>query len=63
MMRQTLINQSYREKKRGRSNRSVTAPSAIGIFPMVPPLNKFVRRLLALSIKFLFSFGFSTLVD
>jgi hypothetical protein len=62
-MRQTSINQSYREKKRGQSNRSVTAPSAIGIFPMAPPLSKFVRRLLALSIMFLFFFGFSRLGD
>nr|AFK42094.1 unknown [Medicago truncatula] len=46
-------NQSYSEKKRGRSNKSVTAPSAIGIFPKLPPLNKFVKRLLALSNTFL----------
>lgn len=47
------MNQSYKEKKRGLPKRSETAPSAVGIFPMVPPLKKFVRRLLALSNKFI----------
>lgn len=57
------MNQSYSEKKRGRSNKSVTAPSAMGIDPRFPPLKRFVRRLLALSSKFLFVFGSSVLVD
>ena len=59
----TSMNQSYSEKKRGRSNKSVTAPSAMGIDPRFPPLKRFVRRLLALSNKFLFVFGSSVLVD
>lgn len=59
----TSKNQSYREKKRGRPNKSETAPSAVGIDPRLPPLNKFVRRLLALSSKFLLVLGSSVLVD
>uniref|UniRef100_A0A0V0HHF8 Putative ovule protein n=1 Tax=Solanum chacoense TaxID=4108 RepID=A0A0V0HHF8_SOLCH len=50
-------------KKSGRSKRSVTAPSAIGIDPIFPPLNRLVRRLLALSNKFIFVFGSSVPVD
>ena len=57
------MNQSYSEKKRGRSNKSETAPSAIGIDPRLPPVDKLVRRLLALSSKFLLVFGSSVLVD
>lgn len=52
----TSKNQSYSEKKRGRPNRSETAPSATGIDPRLPPLNKLVRRLLALSSRFLLDF-------
>lgn len=50
----TSINQSYNEKNSGRSNRSETAPSAIGIVPRLPPLSKLVSKLLALSSKVLF---------
>jgi hypothetical protein len=56
------MNQSNSEKKRGRLNKSDTAPSAIGIDPRFPPLNKLVSRLLALSKGFLV-FGSSVLVD
>jgi len=59
----TSKNQSYSEKKRGRSNRSVTAPSAMGIDPKLPPLKKSVRRLLALSRIFLLDFFLSVLID
>jgi len=59
----TSKNQSYSEKKRGRPNRSVTAPSATGIDPTLPPLNKSVRRLLALSRIFLLDFFLSVLID
>lgn len=59
----TSKNQSYKEKKRGRSNKSETAPSATGIEPRFPPLNKLVRRLLALSKRFLFVFCSLVLVD
>ncbi|RDX71524.1 hypothetical protein CR513_49115, partial [Mucuna pruriens] len=55
----TSKNQSYSEKKRGRPIRSETAPSAMGIDPILPPLNKFVRRLLALSSIFLLDFFLS----
>lgn len=58
----TSMNQSYSEKKRGRPKRSETAPSATGIDPILPPLKKLVRRLLALSNRFL-DFGLSVLVD
>lgn len=58
----TSRNQSYSEKKRGRPNKSETAPSAVGIDPRFPPLKKFVNKLLALSNKFL-DFVFSVLVD
>lgn len=47
------MNQSYKEKKRGLPKRSETAPSAIGMDPIFPPLKKLVRRLLALSNKFI----------
>lgn len=43
--------------------RSETAPSAMGIEPTLPPLNRFVRRLLALSSRFLLDFGLSDLID
>ena len=59
----TSKNQSYRAKKSGRPNKSETAPSAIGIVPKFPPLNTLVRRLLALSRRFLFVFGSPTSVD
>lgn len=59
----TSMNQSYSEKKRGFPNRSETAPSAMGIDPILPPLSKFVRRLLALSIKFLLDFRLSASID
>ena len=58
----TSMNQSYSEKKRGRPKRSETAPSATGIDPILPPLKKLVRRLLALSNRFL-DFCLSVLVD
>lgn len=61
--RSTSKNQSYSEKKRGRSNRSETAPSAMGIDPTLPPLNKFVRKLLALSSTFLLDFFLSVSID
>jgi hypothetical protein len=41
----------------------VTAPSAIGIEPKLPPLNKLVKRLLALSNTFLLLFFLSVLTD
>lgn len=56
----TSKNQSYSAKKSGRPNKSETAPSAIGIDPRFPPFNKLVRRLLALSSKFLLVLGSST---
>lgn len=59
----TSKNQSYRAKKSGRPNKSETAPSAIGIDPRFPPLNKLVRRLLALSSRFLFVLGSSVRAD
>lgn len=59
----TSKNQSYNAKKSGRPNRSDTAPSATGIDPRLPPLNKLVRKLLALSRRFLFGFGSSVPVD
>ena len=67
----TSRNQSYSEKKRGLPNRSVTAPSATGMVPTLPPLRKLVSRLLALSSRFrCFGLGggccccsLSTLVD
>lgn len=59
----TSKNQSYSEKKRGRPSRSETAPSAMGIDPILPPLNKSVRRLLALSSRFLLDFFLSVLID
>lgn len=59
----TSKNQSYNAKKRGRANKSETAPSAMGIDPRLPPLKKLVRRLLALSSNFLLVFGSSVLVD
>lgn len=50
----TSMNQSYKEKKRGLPKRSETAPSAVGIDPIFPPLKKLVSRLLALSNKLIF---------
>lgn len=49
--RLTWINQSYKAKNRGLPNRSDTAPSAMGMVPILPPLSIFVNRLLALSSK------------
>lgn len=59
----TSRNQSYSEKKRGRPNRSETAPSAVGMDPILPPLKRLVRRLLALSRRFLFDFRSSASTD
>lgn len=59
----TSKNQSYKEKNRGRPNKSETAPSATGIEPRLPPLRKLVRRLLALSKRFLLALGSLVLVD
>lgn len=59
----TSKNQSYRAKKSGRPNKSETAPSAVGIEPRFPPFNKLVKRLLALSSRFLFVLGSPTSVD
>ena len=41
------MNQSKRAKKRGLPKRSETAPSAMGMVPVEPPLRADVRRLLA----------------
>lgn len=62
-LKSTSKNQSYKAKKRGRPNRSDTAPSAVGIDSRLPPLRKFVSKLLALSRRFHLVLGSSVLVD